>query len=195
MRKVRVTFLKYFGNPNEKYDYLYHFYIKGNAPFRSIMDMRFTTVEQYVSYALENDLAVGEYFDRCYFERRLLYEALMRKQFIEIGGEPVLEHPYYCTLGYGKSFNQHRNKSFVRIPINRVDTKIVSFTYGDSFPTFNEENANCQREYFSKVYDYNGIMAIIKKYGSPGIKNKNNYGYETYIEAQIWDDNIIKEFV
>ena len=191
MTRIQYMLLKLFGDLTHNLDYLYHYYRKGTLPFQTITDMNFSTIEEYVCYSQKKGLIKEEYFDYTYFERRLYYETIMRQQFIQIGGVPIRKHPMYCTLGYGKMFNQHRNKEFVRIPIHKLNLKTVSFTYGDSFPTYNVENCNCMREYYGRVYDYDGILKIIQKYGLPGKNGKTMYGYETYVEAQLWSDDVL----
>lgn len=50
------------------------------------------------------------------------------------------------------------------IDTTNLDLNTVSFTYGDSHPTFSNR-VNDGKEYRKKLYTYNEIIEIIKKYG------------------------------
>lgn len=70
-----------------------------------------------------------------------------------------------------------------------------SFTYGDSHPSFSPK-VNDGKEYRKKLYTYDEILGIIEKYGYPqDWNNDGKYGPERYIEAHIWSDDVIKEYV
>jgi hypothetical protein len=70
----------------------------------------------------------------------------------------------------------------------------VSFTYGDSMPTFSPRKIS-DREYFHQVYTYDEIVIMIKKYGLPQDWNDDGKsGYERYIETHIWCDEPINNY-
>ncbi len=74
----------------------------------------------------------------------------------------------------------------VVIPLEKLDTRKISFTYGDSMPTFSPR-VNDGKEYRKKVYTYEEILEIIEKYGLPQEWNADGAnGPERYIEAQVW---------
>lgn len=73
---------------------------------------------------------------------------------------------------------------FLKIPISEFDLSTVSFTYGDSHPTFSPR-VNDGLEYRKRLYNYEGILEMTAKYGLP---QENEYGNVKYIEAQIWSD-------
>ena len=51
-------------------------------------------------------------------------------------------------------------------------------------------------EYRKKLYTYDEILEIIQKYGLPQDWNDDGkYGPERYIEAHIWSDDVIKEYL
>ena len=69
-----------------------------------------------------------------------------------------------------------------------LDLSTVSFTYGDSHPTFSNR-VNDGKEYRKKLYTYDEILEIIKKYGLPQEWNPDGkYGPERYVEAHVWSD-------
>ena len=52
------------------------------------------------------------------------------------------------------------------------------------------------KEYRKKVYMYDEILEIIKKYGMPQDWNDDGkYGPERYIEAHIWSDKVIQKYI
>ena len=53
-----------------------------------------------------------------------------------------------------------------KIPIEKFDIRTISFTYGDSHPTFSDR-VNDGKEYRKKLYTYDEILEVIKKYGLP----------------------------
>lgn len=74
-----------------------------------------------------------------------------------------------------------------------MDLSTVSFTYGDSHPTFNDR-VNDGKEYRKKAFTYDEIIGMIKKYGLPQDWNPDGeYGPERYVEAHVWSDRGIKK--
>jgi hypothetical protein len=60
-------------------------------------------------------------------------------------------------------------------------------------PTFNFKDG---KEYREKVYDYEGILKVIEKYGLPQEWNDDGrYGPERYVEAHVWTDDVIKDYL
>jgi hypothetical protein len=63
----------------------------------------------------------------------------------------------------------------------------VSFTYGDSFPTFDPSHGDTS-QYRQNVYTYDEIKAIIEKYGWPQdvpCHEEVPYWQPRYVEAQL----------
>ena len=89
----------------------------------------------------------------------------------------------------------YENSTFLKIPIEQFDKRTISFTYGDSHPTFSDK-VNDGKEYRKKLYTYDEILEIIKKYGLPQSWNPDGkLGPERYVEVHIWSDETIKLFV
>ena len=66
-----------------------------------------------------------------------------------------------------------------------LDLSTVSFTYGDSHPTFSDR-VNDGKEYRKKLYTYDEIVRVFKKYGLPQEWNPDGkYGPERYVEAHV----------
>lgn len=100
------------------------------------------------------------------FYRRMI-ENRMRTLFLNKGGKPIRQTPHYVIIGeceYCKSW--YKVAEFIRVPIAELDLNTVSFTYGDSFPTFDPTHGD-NSEYRQNVYTSDEIQVIIQKYGWP----------------------------
>jgi hypothetical protein len=81
----------------------------------------------------------------------------------------------------------------VQIPLTKFKDQNISFTYGDLFPVM-----RCQdgRPYRGLVYTQSELPGLIREYGLPQQWNaQRQTGPERYIEAQIWDDEPLKEYM
>jgi hypothetical protein len=101
----------------------------------------------------------------------------------------VVEHSPWLSSWF-------ENCNFVKIPIEEFGLKTVSFTYGDSHPTFSPRpREDDWKEYRRKLYTYEEILRLIEKYGLPQDWNDDGkHGPERYIEAHIWSDETINRY-
>ena len=91
-------------------------------------------------------------------------------------------------------YSWFENCDFIKIPIEEFDINTLSFTYGDSMPTFSPI-VNDGKEYRHKLYTYFEILDIIDKYGFPQDWNDDGkYGPERYIEVHVWSDETINRY-
>ncbi|WP_174819739.1 hypothetical protein [Pseudobutyrivibrio xylanivorans] len=82
---------------------------------------------------------------------------------------------------------------YIEIDTTDLDLNTVSFTYGDSHPTFSDK-VNDGKEYRKKLYTYDEILKLIDKYGLPQDWNPDGeFGPERYIEVHVWSDRGIKQ--
>lgn len=130
-----------------------------------------------------------------YVEHRHNCENILKTEFAKIGGVIKRESPHYMVVEHSPWLSTwFENSAFVRIPIEEFDLSTVSFTYGDSMPTFSFRITD-NKEYRKKVYTYDEILKIIEKYGLPqDWNNDGKYGPERYIEAHIWSDETIGKY-
>lgn len=173
----------------------YRYFYNIRDPFLKITNIQSDNVQEYLKLIKDNSLAVRTYNTE-YINNRLLSEKIMREKFIEKGGKPVLEHPHYFVLeNCDYWFYQEKNNvASLAINSNMFPKDIVSFTYGDSVPTFIPQY-NDGKEYRNKVYTTKEIKNIINKYSLPQLWNANcKYGFENYIEVQVWSDDVIKDY-
>ena len=112
--------------------------------------------------------------------------------FIEKGGKPVRKTPHYMIIGECPWLATWFEVSdYIKIAINEFDMHTVSFTYGDTLPTFSSHVTD-NLEYRRKVYMYSEILNIIKKYGIPqDTWGEPIYAKPCYVEAQVWSDEPI----
>ena len=86
------------------------------------------------------------------------------------------------------------NSAFIKIPIEEFDLKTVSFTYGDLTLSLARDPIRWTERNTVKLYTYDEILKLIK-YGLPQDWNDDGrYGPERYIEAHIWNDEIIDKY-
>ncbi len=107
-----------------------------------------------------------------------------------------IDSPHYMVLEFSPWLSTWYEESrYIKIPVEEFDLRTVSFTYGDSMPTFSDSVCD-GKEYRKKVYMYDEILEIIKKYGMPQEWNDDGkYGPERYIEAHIWSDKVIQKYI
>lgn len=174
---------------------LYRYFYLSHDVFAGITDVDFSNAEDLYQKLIEDGLSARCY-DMDYIKRRLSTEEIIRSEFIRKGGKVQKKHPYYLTLGNCDSWFYDKKRCFgsLNFPITEFDIDSISFTYGDSIPTYMEQFQD-GKEYRKKVYTYDEIIEIIKKYGYPQKWNKyGKLGPETYIEAQVWCEKPINEF-
>lgn len=164
-------------------DFITH-YSRGE-PFRSISSVpseKFTDVLKELNET--NAWGLGRFSDPGYLERRLAVEQKIRREFAAQGGRPVLANPIYFFLGRNAQFEKHeRNKGYI-IRLIDLPKDAVSFTYGDSMFSLNEDY-RCQKGegYLSDlcphVYKIEDLPRIFSHTDcqSPG---------RLHIEAQVW---------
>ena len=170
--------------------YLYHYFDKRTKPFQSLTSL---STEKALALLEEIRQTRPKSFcakrDAAYIEKRRNCEALVRKEFLAKGGTVETEIPQYMVVEHCPwLYSWYEQPDFLKIPAADFDTNMLSFTYGDSMPTFSPL-VNDGKEYRKKVYTYQEIIQIIKKYGLPQNWNADGfYGPERYIEVQVWCD-------
>ncbi|MDU1402995.1 hypothetical protein [Clostridium sp.] len=178
--------------------FLYHYYDKMTGPFMNLSELANEEANFILKKIKENKpKAQSAQRDYEYMFRRRMYEDILRKEFLKKGGIIKRDVPHYMVVEHSPWLSTwFENSSFVRISIEEFDTKTISFTYGDSHPTFSPwPRDDDWKEYRRKLYTYEEILEIIKKYGLPqDWNNDGNYGPERYIEAHIWSDDTINKY-
>jgi hypothetical protein len=172
--------------------YLYHYYEREIGPFVSLSGLPIDDAMKIQS-RLTTDFH-KTYRDQRYYERRKYLERHVRASFIEKGGKPILDVPHYMVIGESRFLTTwFENCEYVKIPITEFDLQTVSFTYGDTFPTFSPRITD-GKEYRNKVYFYDEVLTVIQKFGMPQDSWDGSYESPCYVEAQVWSDIPIKRY-
>lgn len=101
-----------------------------------------------------------------YMKDRLFYEDILRTEFKKKNGKMERFVPHYMVVEHSPWLSSwYEDCAVIKIPIEEFDTETLSFTYGDSHPTF-----------------------------SPRIKD-GKFGPERYGEAHVWSDKIISKYL
>lgn len=175
--------------------FLYHYFEKSKEPFLSLSALPMEeAVDIQTKLIAENKTFAAQRNER-YLTRRKELEKLVYKLFIEKGGKPEKETPHYFVIGECKWLaTWYEQADYIKIPISEFDLQTVSFTYGDTFPTFSS-NINDGMEYRNTVYTYEETLKIIEKYGMPQDKwDKPVFAQPCYIEAQVWSDDPVLRY-
>lgn len=173
---------------------LFHYYDKDTGPFKNLSELDDSLANQILLNIKKNkpDSFCAKRSDS-YMKDRRYFEEILRNEFLKKGGKIERLSPNYFTVGEVKWLESwYLNPEHIEIDVNTLNKDYISFTYGDSHPTFSSK-VNDLKEYRKKLYTYDEIIEIIKKYGYPQDWNKDGeFGPERYIEAHVWTDNGIK---
>lgn len=167
--------------------YLYRYFNDISDPFKSILDIGLDSSEQYVDFINKMDLPCKEIYDIGYFNNRTKYEQLMKEKFLSIGGYVEKNSPTYFTLECADDWFKGRKayKYSIALPLSLFSFKDITFTYGDSYPVFKHQGDT------SLIYTIDNVEELLNREKFPFFP-KNTNSYINYIEAQIWNEQIIK---
>ena len=177
--------------------FLYHYYDKSIGPFKNLSDLtaeEANRVLQEIATTKPNVQCAKRSAD--YMQARAYYENILRSEFQKKGGLIRRRVPHYMVVEHSPWLSTwYENSSYIKIPIEEFDLRTISFTYGDSHPTFSDR-VNDGKEYRKKLYTYDEILEVIEKYGLPQAWNDDGrYGPERYIEAHVWSDEVIGRYL
>lgn len=177
--------------------YLYHYFDKRSGPFRSLTALSeaeaFDVLEK-IKIERPDSLTAGR--DRDYITKRMNCERTVRSEAANKGIIMDIASPYYLVVEHSPWLaTWFEDPGVIKIPIEEFDTRKLSFTYGDSMPTFSPLITD-GKEYRKKVYTYEEILDIIAGYGLPqDWNNDGSQGPERYIEVQVWTDEPIRRYI
>lgn len=177
--------------------YLYHYFERETGPFNNLSDLAEEEALKVLE-AIKNSRPDSMCAKRSseYVKARLYYENILRNEFRKKGGNIERNVPHYMTVGHSLWLSTwYDNCDYIKIPIEEFDISTLSFTYGDSHPTFSSKVKD-GKEYRKKLYLYDEILQIIDKYGLPqDWNNDGKYGPERYIEVHVWSDSTIGKVI
>ena len=176
--------------------YLYHYYNKNSKPFLNLSDLSLNEANSLldkIRLTAPNSFCAKRPPE--YMKNRLYYENILREEFKKKGGKIQRNVPHYMVVEHSPWLSSwYEDCAYIKIPIEAFDLQTLSFTYGDSHPTFSDR-VNDGKEYRKKLYTYEEILKIIEKYGLPQDWNDDGkYGPERYIEVHVWSDETIDQY-
>ena len=177
--------------------FLYHYYDRKVGPFRNLSDLSIDAAMDLLDAIRKKkpDTMCAKR-QTSYIQDRLYYEKILRDEFIKKGGQVARKAPHYMIVEHSPWLSSwYDNMAYIKIPIEEFDVNTLSFTYGDSHPTFSPR-VNDGKEYRKKRYTYEEILDIIEKYGLPqDWNNDGKFGPERYVVVHIWSDETIKNYI
>ena len=127
---------------------LYHYFDKNIGPFKNLSDLEIDEAKELLENIKRNrpncQCAKRQ---PSYVEDRLYYENILRNEFQKKGGKIERQVPHYMVVEHSPWLSTwYDNSGFIKIPIEEFDLSPLSFTYGDSHPTFSPR-VNDGKEY------------------------------------------------
>lgn len=177
--------------------YLYHYFDKRSGPFKSLTalseDSAVSVLERIKS---ERPDSLTAKRDDDYIFKRMKCEKIVKKEAEAKGILMDIPSPHYLVVEHSPWLaTWFEDPGVIKIPIEEFDTRKISFTYGDSMPTFSPLVTD-GKEYRRKVYTYEEILDVIARYGLPqDWNNDGSFGPERYIEAQVWTDDPVRQYI
>ena len=178
-------------------DYLTRYYKQGENPFLSLNDLPLAEANRVKRQHCEADGIGGFYAEDEYLPNRREIEAWIHTQLIVKGGHPACAVPVYMTLGdsptgqFDIRADLQKNAAELRLPIAALDMAAVTFTFPDSMYQIVLDDAGNLiaggRTNKPTVYMYDEIPALLRRYKA--------YLHEHYIEAQVWNREMLKNFM
>jgi hypothetical protein len=166
--------------------FITHYYYPGTDPWKNIMllpEQEAFHIAKMLSDAHPDTTSFGRFADfENYYPARKKADAFVRDKFIELGGNPKLQHPYSFALlecEYLKEWFDSSDK--IVIDLDDIPDDQVSFTLGDSCALMihgNEPNVLTKKILFERIGAFNGsVDAFLKE----------SLGKYAYVEVQLWD--------
>lgn len=174
--------------------YLYHYYDATTGPFQNLSALSIEEALQVQRRLKQNNNWFASQRADDYMTIRRDLEARARALFTAKGGKPTKEYPHYMTLGPCEWIMEwYPDGKVIRILLDDMQPEMMSFTYGDLFPTMRYQD---DKPYRGKVYVKNEILQLVDEFGWPQDWNKDGrHGPERYIEVQVWDDRALGPFM
>jgi hypothetical protein len=175
-------------------DFLCHYYPCGQRPFRNLSALSLDAAENILASIRQSGVGFASQRSADYLTIRRELEDRVRALFIAKGGQPQRERPHYLILGacdWLKSW--YAQGCELRVPLAAFTVEQVSFTYGDTFPAMRYGDG---KPYRGQVYTLAELPDLVRAYGLPQDWNANGSGGpDRYIEAQVWDDRPLQQWL
>jgi hypothetical protein len=184
---------------------LTHYYHKEELPFRSLSVLN---REEALTIMIQLQTKEGTVYRRFkepskYLEARITTEKWLKEEFIIKGGDPKSLFPLYMVIENStwieEGYNGQSKK--IQIPVSEFDSKEISFTYPDSMVSYwlkdKKQEPFYQPEYHGQVFRLDEIHHLLKRFGLPVTewKLEETRKYDIFIEAQIWNEQTILNYI
>jgi hypothetical protein len=175
-------------------DKLYHYYEASRGPFVNLSDLPLEEAEGILDEIRRRGDVFASQRSGDYLRIRRELEDKVGRLFIEKGGKPRRERPHYMILGSCSwLLDWYREGCELCVPLAAFEPDVVSFTYGDTFPAMRYQDG---KPYRGQVYMLEELPELVRLYGLPQEWNRDGkLGPDRYVEAQVWDDEPIKQFL
>ena len=175
-------------------DFLTHYYEASIGPYVNLSDLPLDKAEAYLEQIRLTGKTFASQRPSDYLTIRRELEDQVRALFVQKGGRPKRKRPHYMILGKSPwLLDWYQQGKELRIPIENFSAKIISFTYGDTFPAMRYQD---DKPYRGKVFLLEELPQIVLQFGLPQKWNPDgHYGPDRYIEAQIWDDEPLRDYI
>jgi hypothetical protein len=184
------------------FEYVTHYY--NSVPFRSLSALSKSEALKIMD-ELCDDTPFFERFKEPlqYWENRLETEVWLRDKFIERGGKPKSKYPFYAVLGSATwiesySLSAGLEVDMLQIPISIFNDSDISFTFPDSMVSFwigrDKPEAYYQAQYHGQIFTLSEVRNLMTVDLMDRIESMHPEGTIPYIEAQIWNHEIAKNY-
>ncbi len=166
---------------------LVHYYEAERGPFLTLTDLPADEARRLTVDLAARSTGILGARTAAYVDRRRELEEVARDAFVALGGRPRRRNPLYMVIGSCPWLETwYREPRAVRIPASSFPPDVLSFTYGDLFPTFGVRDG---REYRARLYTLPQITELVARLGLPQHWNADGaHGPERYVEVQVWAD-------
>lgn len=171
-----------------------HYYEASRGPFKSLSTLTRSEAEAVLARFRQEGKVFAGKRPADYLETRHALEERIHRLFVAKGGGPKTLHPHYFILGQCEWVKRwYQAGQAISIPLRTIDPAVISFTYGDSFPAMRYQDG---KPYRGHVFTLAELPALVAQYGLPQHWNPEGLlGPDRYIEAQLWDDEPIRDFL
>ena len=176
---------------------LYHYYERDIGPFRSLSDLPDQEAEEVLRRIRTDHPEIFlSQRPEDYLAKRRRFEEILRTEFRRKGGLIERDTPHYMVVEACLFFEKwYEHTAWITVDTDELDRRTLSFTYGDSHPTFSGKVRD-GREYRNRLYTYEEILPVIDRYGLPQHWNHDfRYGPEGYVEVQVWTDRGLEQWI
>ena len=188
---------------------LFHYYRKGSRPFQSLSLLPESQAISIMEALCVPDSVLWRRFGdpRHYMDCRRTVEAELHRQFLEKGGRAKLRAPIYFVVGRPRwtvatvDAVTMETTEEIMVLLSAFDPQAVSFTYPDSMMiSYTAGSGGSEKrwpEWFGRVQTLSEMEMLIAQEGLSVERwlPDRPLLLSFYIEAQVWDDRGLGEYI